>query len=173
MTENRAGPHLSIPISSMYLPIMHLSFYLAISLSSIYLPLSPLIHPSIPRIYPLIFPVYQSAIHSSSTYLPIISILIYPFIYSSIPLIYPSRYPIYHPYLSIYLSISSISVSLIYFSASLSIHPPFHPLYLSMYLSCLSISYPLILYLPTYYLYSHLSFYLFIHPFFHSTHLSI
>ena len=61
--------------------------------------LHPFIHPSIPHIYPFISPVYQSAIHSSFTYLPIISILICLFIYSSthssIPLIYPSRYPIY------------------------------------------------------------------------------
>ena len=133
MTENRAGPHLSIPISSIYLPIMHLSFYLAISLSSIYLPLSPFIHPSIPCIYPCISPVYQSAIHSSSTYLPIISILIYPFIYSSIPLIYPSRYPIYHPYLSIYPSIYLLYLRLSHLFLCLSLHRSTLPFLVSIH----------------------------------------
>ena len=85
-------------------------------------------------------------------------------------LTYPSPYHLSTHHVSVFLS-SYFSV--IYFSVSPSIHPPFHPSYLSIYLSCLSISYPLILYLPTYYLYSHLPFYLFIHPFFYSTHLSI
>ena len=125
---------------------MYLSFYLAISLSSISLSLPPFIHPSIPHIYPFISPVYQSAIHSSSTYLPIISILICLFIYSSthssIPLIYPSRYPIYHPYLSIYLSPLSTSLSSIALSLYPLIHPPIrliYPFICPIHLSYLSI----------------------------------
>ena len=67
MTENRAGPpRLSISISSIYLPIMYLSFYPAISLSSISLPFSPFIHPSIPRIYPFISPINQLSSHRLS-----------------------------------------------------------------------------------------------------------
>lgn len=169
-----------IHLHIIYLPIMYLSFYLAISLSSISLSLSPFIHPSIPHIYPFISPVYQSAIHSSFTYLPIISILICLFIYSSthssIPLIYPSRYPIYHPYLSIYLSPLSTSLSSISLSLYPLIHPPIRLIY--PFICPIHLSYLSIICLPTYppiypsiYL-SHPSFYLFVQPFFHSTYVS-
>ena len=146
------------------------------SLSSISLPLCPFSHLSVILISPFISPAYQSSIYSSSIYL----LSLFPSVSSSIhsPIL-PFHSSIHlgilcHPYLSIYLP--PLSMSLIYFSASLSIDPPFHPSYLSIYLSYPS--YPSIICLSTYapiypsICLSRLSFYLVSHPFFHYTYVS-
>ena len=180
ITENIAGPHLSISVSSIYPSCIYfLSIYVSLLyVSLIYFSASLSIQPPFHHTYQSIYLSCLSIIYLLILYLPIISIsiclFIYSFTHSSIPLIYPFRYPICHPYLFIYLP--PLSMSLIYFSASLSIDPPFHPSYLSIYLSYPS--YPSIICLSTYapiypsICLSRLSFYLVSHPFFHSTYVS-
>ena len=150
ITENIAGPHLSISVSSVYPSCIYfLSLYVSLlCVSLIYFSASLSIQPPFHRTYQSIYLSCLSIIYLLILYLPIISIpiclFIYSFTHSSIPLIYPFRYPICHPYLSLYLP--PLSMSLIYFSASLSIDPPFHPSYLPI---CLSYpSYPSIICLP-------------------------
>ena len=133
ITENIAGPHLSISVSSIYPSCIYfLSMSLSsMSLSSISLPLCPFSHLSIILISPFLSPAYQSSIYSSSIYL----LSLFPSVSSSI------HSPILPFHSSIHLGILSVihiysSICLLYLclsSISLPLYPLIHPSIPHMY----------------------------------------
>lgn len=176
ITENIAGPHLSISVSSVYPSCIYfLSIYVSLlCVSLIYFSASLSIQPlSIVLISPFISPVYQSSIYSSSIYL----LSLFPSVSSSI------HSPILPFHSSIHLGILSVIhiypfICLLYLclsSISLPLYPLIHPSILHMYPFVCPIhhihqsSVSLCTYLP---INLSLSSYLVIHPFFHSTYVS-
>ena len=141
ITENIAGPHLSISVSSIYPSCIYfLSIYVSLLyVSLIYFSASLSIQPPFRHTYQSIYLSCLSIIYLLILYLPIISIsiclFIYSFTHSSIPLIYPFGYPLSS--ISIHLSASSIYVSHLFLC--LSIHWSTLPSLISIHLSVLSI----------------------------------